>query len=87
MEPLRAQQCWPHKILLTADSAGRKLETEITVTQPVREKVGQPANFTVLRELASLTGGAIGPTADLAKVIEQITLLPEPKPLEQRIRL
>ncbi|MFA6543077.1 MAG: hypothetical protein WCS99_01545 [Limisphaerales bacterium] len=81
------KQGGPHKILLTADSAGRKLETEITVTQPVREKVGQPANFTVLRELASLTGGAIGPTADLAKVIEQITLLPEPKPLEQRIRL
>ena len=29
----------------------------------------------------------VRPTADLAKVIEQITLLPEPKPLEQRIRL
>ena len=77
----------PHKILLTADSAGRKLETEITVSQPLREKVGQPANFTALRELAALTGGAFGPTAELAKVIEQITLLPEPKPLEQRIRL
>lgn len=34
-----------------------------------------------------LTGGAVGPITDLAKVIEQITLLPEPKPLEQRIRL
>ncbi len=82
-----AQAGGAHKILVTADAFGRRLETEISVTQPVREKIGQPANHQILRELAALTGGAVSVTDDLKGIVEKISALPEPKPLELRIRL
>jgi len=82
-----AQAGGAHKILVTADSFGRRLETDINVTQPVREKIGQPANHQILRELSALTGGAVTVADDLKGIIEKISTLPEPKPLELRIRL
>lgn len=82
-----AQQGGAHKILVTAESFGRRLETEVNVTQPVREKVGQPANHQILRELSALTGGAVSVADGLKGIVEKISALPEPKPLELRIRL
>ncbi|MBM3875134.1 MAG: VWA domain-containing protein [Verrucomicrobia bacterium] len=82
-----AQAGGAHKILVTADTFGRRLETEVNITQPVREKVGQPANHQILRELSALTGGAVTVADDLKGIIEKISALPEPKPLELRIRL
>lgn len=76
-----------YRIALSAERQGRTLETELAVTQPVREKQGQPINLEILRELAALTHGAVGTTDDLQKVVEQISLLPEPKPIERRVRL
>ncbi len=69
------------------ESAGQKLSAPIFVEQPTREKIGQPANFAVLREMAAITRGASGGTADLEKIVRQISLLPEPKPIEKRWRL
>ncbi len=66
---------------------GQRLETEIFVAAPTREKVGQPANLSVLRELAQITGGAAGGTEDLARIVERIALLPEASPLEERVRV
>ncbi len=75
------------KVEIESRDAGRKLDSRITVTQPTRELVGQPANHGVLRELASITGGELAQTRGLTEVLQAITLLPEPKPLENRIRL
>ena len=77
----------PYKVQVTAERQGRKLDTEIAVSQPRIEKLGQPANAQVLREIAGLTKGASGPVPELKRIIDQISLLPEPKPIERRIRL
>jgi hypothetical protein len=75
------------KLDISAPEADRQLETSIEVTQPLRERVGQSANFNVLRELAAITGGQSGAMEQLNSVVEAITLLPEPKPIEKRMRI
>jgi len=75
------------KLRIESRDAGRKLESRISVTQPTRGRVGQPANHSVLRELAGITGGELALTRGLNDVLRAITLLPEPKPIENRIRL
>jgi hypothetical protein len=76
-----------YRVAITSDKYGRKLETDLVVAQPQREKQGQPINLEVLREIASITHGALAGPDDLEKIIQQISLLPEPKPIEKRIRL
>ena len=66
---------------------GRELNTTIAVKRPEREKLGQPANARVLRELAALTQGINVSVNELDTLVQQISLLPEPKPLERRTRL
>ena len=63
------------------------MESTIHVSQPVREKRGQPANLQVLRELARITGGSSGGVNDFADIINAIKLLPDPQPIEIRHRL
>tara|TARA_Y100001934_G_scaffold105781_1_gene130051 strand:+ start:8895 stop:11072 length:2178 start_codon:yes stop_codon:yes gene_type:complete len=70
-----------------APSADREMGTSLEVTQPVRERAGQPAQFNVFRELAAITGGRSGGVDQLHGIVEAITLLPEPKPIEKRMRL
>jgi len=53
----------------------------------VREKLGQPVNSEILREIANFTGGASASYEQLNEIVQQISLLPEPKPIEKRIRL
>lgn len=76
-----------YKIRLTSEKNGRQLETELLVTQPQREKLGQPVNAEILRELANITRGANVGTEALEQIVQQISLLPEPKPMEKRTRL
>ena len=81
------QEGGKYKIRLAADKTGRTLETDITVSQPVREKIGQPVNADILREIANITGGASVSYEKLGEIVEKISLLPEPKPMEKRIQL
>jgi hypothetical protein len=63
------------------------LTTELLVARPLIEKLGQPVNAQVLNEIAAITRGAVFPAADLDKMVRQISLLPDPKPVDKRIRL
>jgi hypothetical protein len=81
------QQGGAHQIVVASPKHQRELETEIAIQQPLREKIGQPANFQVLREIASITQGASGTVEELPQILERIALLPEPKPVESRVRL
>jgi hypothetical protein len=76
-----------YKASITCERHNRHLETELLIVQPQIEKLGQPANTPVLREVAGITQGAAASFEALDKIVQQISLLPEPKPLEQRIRL
>jgi hypothetical protein len=76
-----------YKVSVNSERHSRHLEAGLVVDQPQLEKQGQPANAQVLREIAGITQGANASFEALDKVVQQISLLPEPKPLEQRIRL
>lgn len=76
-----------YQVTVSNDPGGQKLTASILVEQPVLEKVGQPGNFAVLREMAEITRGASGNTSQLDEIVRKISLLPEPKPIEKRIRL
>ncbi len=73
--------------MIGADGDSRRLETDIEVTRPVLEKLGQPVNTATLRELAEITKGSLSVPEKLEELIRQISLLPEPKPMERRLRL
>jgi hypothetical protein len=82
-----AQEKGKYKIEVASEPNGRHLTTDLLVASPWIEKQGQPINAQTLNEIAALTRGAVFPTADLDKLVRQISLLPEPKPAEKRFRL
>jgi hypothetical protein len=82
-----AQEAGSYKLEISAGQVGRRLETELLVARPLLEKQGQPVNAQVLREIAVLTRGASVSADELDKVINQISLLPGPQPVEKRLRL
>jgi hypothetical protein len=76
-----------YKLQIDSEPHNRRLETELVVRHPDREKLGQPINAEILREVANVTRGASGMIEDLDAIVEQIALLPEPQPIERRVRL
>jgi hypothetical protein len=82
-----AQEVGKYKLELTSEPYGRHLTTEFQVSRPLVEKLGQPINAQILAEISSLTRGATFSMADVDKMVSQIALLPEPKPVEKRIRV
>ena len=76
-----------YKLDIRSEKAGRELSTPVTVRAPQREKPGQPARSAVLRELAGMTGGQWGNIENVSELITGISMLPEPSPLEQRVRV
>jgi len=76
-----------YKVSVAAEKHGRTLDTEILVNQPQREKVGQPINLEILREITGITEGASGTVDSLEQLVRRISLLPEAKLIELRTRL
>lgn len=75
------------KVSIVSEQHNRELDTTVPVLQPQIEKEGQPANAQVLKEIASITQGASASFDSLNEMVQQVSLLPKPKPLEQRVRL
>jgi hypothetical protein len=76
-----------YKLVLDAPKQNRKLETELIVQQRTVEEIGKPINRTVLAELSALSGGGSALMSGLEQIVEQISVAPEPKELEKRIRI
>ncbi|MGN6385028.1 MAG: hypothetical protein ACTHMT_02195 [Verrucomicrobiota bacterium] len=76
-----------YKIKLESLKHGRKLETELLVHQPVLEEIGRPINRGILADISALTRGELAGIKELDSIIQKISLTPEPKPLEKRIRI
>jgi hypothetical protein len=83
----RAEAGGTYRLALAGSRPGRRLDAQITVASATVEQLGQPANAALLREMAQLTRGASGTTADLNRLVTQITLLPDVEPAEQRFQL
>jgi len=76
-----------YTIDIEAPKHDRSLETRIDVAAPRLERTGQPVNSGVLREISSITLGQSGTMETMETILNQIALLPEPRPLEKRIRI
>jgi len=75
------------RVKLQCDQTGRSMESELLVRGVVREEVGKPAQIEVLREVAAITRGACGAPNELPAFVNQLAALPEPPPVERRVRL
>ncbi len=76
------------KLRATATGAEDKpLETTILAQGVEIEKVGQPARPEVLEEMAKVSRGRVIQPEHLADLIREISALPAPRPLENRIPL
>jgi hypothetical protein len=82
-----AQEAGAYKLEIASEQNGRHLETDLNAARPLLEKQGQPVNSQVLREISAITRGGSFSVDDLDKVIAQISLLPEPQPIEKRLRV
>lgn len=76
-----------YKVSIDAPKQGRKIETDLIVHQRDLEQIGKPVNRGILAEISGLTGGSATLAEGLDQIIKQISLAPEPKPLERRFRI
>jgi hypothetical protein len=81
------QEGGKYQVEIASKSAGRSLKATLDVSVPTLEKEGRPANLGILREISALTNGKFGSPADLAQMVNGMSLLPERKPEEIRFRL
>lgn len=76
-----------HNVTMTCAENGGSLELKIAVQGSSLEKVGQPARFDVLEEIARISRGEMLDSPDLEKIRAFISALPDPEPIERRLRL
>lgn len=76
-----------HKVRLLCPDSGPPLDTTLSIQGTSREKLGQPARYDVLRELASLTRGQVMSPADPAAIVKAIAALPDSELEERRVLL
>jgi hypothetical protein len=76
-----------YKVVLDAPKQNRKLETELIVQQRTLEELGKPINRTILAEVSALSGGGTALLDGLEQIVQQISVAPEPKEQEKRIRI
>jgi hypothetical protein len=76
-----------YRLTLECQENDSTLETTLDVQGTVREKIGRPARFDVLREITQLTNGRLVRTGEITTMFEQIAQLPEPTRDLRRFRL
>ena len=76
-----------YRIQVSSARHGRSLDTDILVSRPELEKVGQPINMQVLREISQISHGATKSVSALPELIREISLLPEVTENERRTRI
>ena len=76
-----------HQVHLTCADAGSALDAVLSVQGFGREKIGQPAKFEVMHEIAQLTRGKMMENADPAVVVSAISALPQSEPRERRLQI
>ena len=76
-----------YELEVASETADRRMKTTLEVSVPTLEKEGLPAKLDVLRELSALTAGKHYAPAELTQLVNSLSLLPERKPDELRLRL
>ena len=81
------QELGSYQLTLTCRENGSSLETTMAVQGSSREKMGRPARFDVLEEIAAITRGKIVDAGNIRSLMDEIDALPEPEPMIRRLRL
>lgn len=76
-----------YTLRLVARETDASLETTLSVQSIRRERIGQPARFDILQEIAAISGGQLLPTGDLRDLTDTLAALPEPEPSVKRLRI
>ena len=76
-----------YQFTLTCRENNSSLEASLSVENVRRERLGQPARFDVLAEIAAVTGGKLAKMGDLPSLLDTIAALPDPSPLVKRLRI
>jgi len=76
-----------HALTVTCEENGGALNLTITVQGTALEKVGEPARMDVMEEIARISKGEILSTPDLELIQSRLSALPDPEPIEQRLRI
>jgi hypothetical protein len=84
---LTATEAGEYKLRLTCVDEDQSLETTLLVEGDLREKTGQPARPAVLDEIARITRGKIMEPSKLTSVVAALQSLPDPPPVEHRVRI
>ena len=74
-----------YKVRLSCAEAGSSLDATISVQGVSREKLGRPARYDILKEIAQITRGKVLEATDPAAVVSTLAALPQPKPQERRV--
>ena len=82
-----AEQRGKYGVKLFCEQTQHELRAELDVRGIVREEVGRPAQPESLKEIAGITRGRYGTAEELATFVSTLATMPEPEPLEQRVRL
>lgn len=77
---------WELNAFISGDSS-TSVEAKIISQTDMVEKIGLPARFDVLEEMAKITKGRIVSPGQLADLVKEINALPEPQPLVTSIKL
>ena len=76
-----------YQLVVESLEHGRRLEAEFAVTAPRLEKVGEPVDAAILREIARMTGGRTFGVDGVEELMATIQALPERESIDKRVRI
>ncbi|MAS95845.1 MAG: hypothetical protein CMO55_21790 [Verrucomicrobiales bacterium] len=76
-----------HQLLMTCEENGGLLETTIAVQGTSLEQTGRPARYDVMEEIARITRGEMLDVPDVEMIKNAVAAVPDPEPIERRLRL
>lgn len=76
-----------HSLTMTCEENGGTLDLILAVQGTALEKIGEPARFDVMEEIARISRGEMLASPDLETIQSRLAELPDAEPIEQRLRL
>lgn len=76
-----------HSLTMTCEENGGALNLSINVQGTALEKTGEPARLDVMEEIARISRGEMLTSPDIALIQSRLAALPEPDPIERRLRI
>lgn len=76
-----------HALTVTCEENGGALNLTINVQGTAIEKIGEPARLDTMDEIARISKGEMLLTPNLELIQSRLSALPDPEPLEQRLRI